>query len=231
VDPRTCFLGGRHTAPDLVPPCCNTDPVIDARLLAFPNPRGPEAIELNQLLSRCTELAAKVNEVERQQRATHTDVAEASNDLQQLERRSLGGEKVSDAQRRRTEEALAKARSVEQEPWVERVGAAGFAVQDAERGVRGHVAENFDKLLAELAEDAQTAASAVDETASAFLAAVGERRRVEQATAQLASLVRPMRPSDIARARSDAAALEVGRFVEGGPEVAPVLRVAQPAPA
>jgi hypothetical protein len=93
------------------------------------------------------------------------------------------------------------------------------------------VAENLDKLLAELTENAQAAASGVDETAAAFLAAVEERTRVEQATAQLASLVRPMRPGDISRARSDAAALEVGRFVEGGPEVAPILRFAEPASA
>jgi uncharacterized NAD(P)/FAD-binding protein YdhS len=205
--------------------------VIDARLLAFPKPRGPEATELNQLISRSTELASKVDELERQQRATHTDVAEASNDLEQLERRSLGGQKVSDAQRRRAEEALAKARAAEQEPWVERVRAAGFAVQDAEQSIRAHVAENLDKLLAELTENAQAAASGVDETAAAFLAAVEERTRVEQATAQLASLVRPMRPGDISRARSDAAALEVGRFVEGGPEVAPILRFAEPASA
>jgi hypothetical protein len=126
---------------------------------------------------------------------------------------------------------LARARQTEQEPWSERVRAAGLAVQDAEQRIRAHVAENLDKLLAELTENAQAAASRVDETAAAFLAAVDERRRVEQATAQLASLVRPMRPNDIPRARSDAAAVEVGRFVEGGPEVAPILRVAQLAPA
>jgi hypothetical protein len=227
-----CFLGGRHTARDRVPLGCNTDPVIlNARELAFPNPRGPEATELNQLINRSTELASKVDELERQQRATHTDVAEASNDLEQLERRSLGGEKVSDSQRRRAEEALARTRQKEQEPWSERVRAARLAVQDAEQCVRAHVAENLDKLLAELTENAQAAASGVDETAAAFLAAVEERTRVEQATAQLASLVRPMRPGDISRARSDAAALEVGRFVEGGPEVAPILRLAEPASA
>lgn len=88
--------------------------ISNARTLAFPNPRGQEATELNQLINRSTELASKVDELERQQRATHTDVAEASNDLEQLERSSLGGEKVSDSQRRRAEEALARARQKEQ---------------------------------------------------------------------------------------------------------------------
>jgi hypothetical protein len=49
---------------------------------------------------RRMELAAKADELERQQRTSHVDVAEASNALEQLERRSLGGEKVSDPQRR-----------------------------------------------------------------------------------------------------------------------------------
>jgi hypothetical protein len=63
----------------LVPPSCNTGGVvIDPRTLAFPNASGPEATELNQLLSRYTELAAKVNERSERTRRSRLDGARFS---------------------------------------------------------------------------------------------------------------------------------------------------------
>jgi hypothetical protein len=79
----------------------------------------------------------------------------------------------------------------------------------------------WTRSLAELTEDAEHAAVKVNESASDFLVAVGERRAVEQRTAGLSSLVRRMEPNSFPASRSDAAAVEVARFVDSGGETAP----------
>jgi hypothetical protein len=202
------------------------DSRLDARTLAFPAPRGAEANELNRLLTRRMELVTKVDELERRQRSSHQDAAEASSALEQLERRAFAGEKVTDVQRKRAEDALDKARRTEREPWGERARAAEQAVRDADQVVRAYVAEHLEALLAELTEDAERAAVKVNESASDFLAAVEQRRAAEQRTARLCSLVRRMQPNSIQASRSDAARVEVARFLDTGGETAPVLRVA-----
>ena len=201
---------------------------IDTRTLDFRAPRSAEANELNRLLRRQIELVAKVDELEHRLRSSHQDAAEASSALERLERRSFAGEKVTDAQRKRAEDALAKAQRTEREPWSERARAAQQAVRDAEQVVRAFVAEHLDALLAELAEDAEHAAEAVNTTGAAFMAATAERRRVEQATGQLVSLVRPVQPNMLPVTRSDAAAVEVSRFLSEGGEVAPIPRAIEP---
>jgi hypothetical protein len=112
------------------------DSRLDARTLGFPAPRGAEAIELNRLLTRRTELVANVDGLERRQRSSHQDAAEASDALEQLERRAFNGERVIDAHRKRAEDALAKAQRAEREPWLERARAAQQAVRDADQAVR-----------------------------------------------------------------------------------------------
>jgi hypothetical protein len=108
-----------------------------------------------------------VDELERRQRSSHQDAAEASHALEQLERRVFAGEEVTDAQRKRAEDALAKAREAGREPWGERVRAAQQAVRDAGQVVRAFVAESLDALLVELTEDAERAAANVNERARA----------------------------------------------------------------
>jgi hypothetical protein len=207
------------------------DSRLDARTIGFPAPRGTEATELNRLLSRRTELVAKVDELERRQRSSHQDAAEASRSLEQLERRAFAGAKVTDAQRKGAEDALAKAQRVEREPWGERARAAQQAVRDLDQVVRAHVAEHIEALLAELTEDAERAAAGVNESANDFLAAVEQRRATEQRTAGLWSLVRRVEPNSFPASRSDEAAVQVRRLVDTGGETAPVLRVAHPVPA
>jgi hypothetical protein len=204
------------------------DPRLDPRSIGFPAPRSAEAIELNRLLTLRTELVSKVDEIERRQLSSHQDAAEASSALEQLERRALTGEKVTDAQRKRAEDTLAKAREAEREPWGERVRAAQQAVRDADQMVRAFVAETLDALLVELTEDAERVAAKVNGRAADFLVAVGERRAAEQRTLGLCSLVRPMTPNSVPTTRSDAARLEVARLLDTGGEPPPVLRVADP---
>jgi hypothetical protein len=192
------------------------DSRLDARRLALPAPRSPEANELNRLLTRRMELVAKVDELERRQRSSHHDAGEASRALEQLERRAFAGEKVTDAWRKRAEDALAKAQRLEREPWGERARAAQHAVRDADLAVRAHVAEHLDAILAELTQDAERAAAKVNERAADFLAAVDERRAAEERMAGLWSLVRPTKPNSIVASRSDAARVEVGRLLDSG---------------
>src|SRR5262249_49274112 len=154
------------------------------------------------------ELVTKVDELKRRQRSSHQDAAEASRALEQLERRAFAGEKVTDAQRRRAEDTLTRAREAEREPWGERVRAAQQAVRDADQVVRAFVAERLDALLVELTEDAERAAAKVNECASDFLIAVDERQTAGQRTAGLWSLVRPMKPNMIPATRSDRARVE-----------------------
>ena len=207
------------------------DARFDARRIRFPAPRGAEAGELNRLLTRRTELVEKVDELERRHRSCHQAAAEASSALEQLERRALAGARVTESQRKRAEDALAKARDAEQEPWGERVRAAHQAVRDADQVVQTYVAEHLDTLLVELNEDGERAAAQVDASATDFLAAVEQRRAAEERTAGLWSLVRRMEPNSIPPTRSDKAAVEVARLLDVGGETAPVLLVTHPVPA
>jgi hypothetical protein len=200
------------------------NPGLDPRRIGFPAPRSPEANELNRLLTRRTELVSKIDELERRWRSSHQDAAEASSALEQLERRALTGTKVTDAQRKRGEDALAKARQQEQEPWGERIRAAEQAVRDADKVVRAYVADHLDALLVELTEDAERAAARVNQSASDFLVAVDHRRAAEERTAGLCALVRPMQPNSILATRSDAARMEVARLINTGGEAPPILR-------
>jgi hypothetical protein len=93
------------------------DPRLDPRSIGFPAPRSAEAIELNRLLAWRMGLVSKVDELERRHRSSHQNAAEASSALEQLERGAFAGEKVTDAQRKRAEDTLAKAREAEREPW------------------------------------------------------------------------------------------------------------------
>jgi hypothetical protein len=204
------------------------DSRLDARRIGFPAPRGTDANELNRLLGQRTELVSKFDELERRQRSSHQDAAAASSALEQLERGAFGGEKVTDAQRKKAEDALAKAQGVEREPWGERARAAQQAVRDIDQVVRAYVAEHLDGLLAELTEDAERAAKKVNERAADFLAAVEQRRASEQRTAGLWSLVRRMEPNTLPASRSDEAAVQVRRFLDTGGETAPVVRIAHP---
>jgi hypothetical protein len=174
------------------------------------------------------ELVRKVDELERRQRSSHQDAAEASNALEQLERQAFAGAKVTDAARTRAEDALAQAQRAEREPWGERARAAQQTVRDVDRTVQTYVGENLDALLTELAQDGESAAAKVNESASEFLAAVEERRAAEQRMAGLWSLVRRMEPNSIPASRSDEAAVQVRRFLDTGGEAAPVLRAAPP---
>jgi hypothetical protein len=207
------------------------DPRLDPRNIGFPSPRSAEAFELNRLLRPRTELVAKVDELERCQREAHQVATRASSALEQLERRSLAGERITDAQRRRAEDTLVKAREAEREPCGERIRAAHWAVRDADQMVRAFVAESLDALLVELTEDAERAAAKVNERASDFLIAVDERQAAERRTLGLCSLVRPMKPNSVPATRSSRARLEVARLLDAGGEQPPVLWVADGVPA
>jgi hypothetical protein len=179
------------------------DPRVSIGALGFLAPRGDAAKELVALLERRESLVAKLDDLDRQQRAATAAASEASSALAQLEPRALGGEKIAAAERRRLEDALAAARATAAEPWAERRAGAREAVGDCQRQVQAHVGEHLGELLDELGEDGERAARAVDAGAAAILDAYAERARVEQAITTLAAMVRPPRVGDISRTRAE----------------------------
>jgi hypothetical protein len=91
-------------------------------------------------------------------------------------------------------------------------------------------AENLNALPAELAEDAQAAAAAVDAAAHGLVAAYHERMLVENRVTTLSSLIRIPRVGDVARTKAEPLVREAERLLANGGEQAPTLAVDPRAP-
>jgi hypothetical protein len=107
------------------------------------------AEELAELTQRRASAQARVDQLERQQRAATEAAAKASATLADLERRALGGEKVSAATRRQAEDALTRARAEAGEPWAERIAGSRAAIRDAQTEVQKFTAAHLDELVAD----------------------------------------------------------------------------------
>src|SRR5262245_50973231 len=94
--------------------------------------------------------------------------------LAELERSALTGGTVTDAQRRKAEDALEQAQVDVAKPWAERRAGAAAAIRAADHDVHTFVAEHLDELLEELGEDAEAAAAAVDSACRALLDAYAD---------------------------------------------------------
>jgi hypothetical protein len=103
------------------------------------------------------------------------------------------------------EHELMRARAAAAEPWAERIAGARAAARDARAAVQAFVVRTWKPLVAELEQDGERAAQAVDDARRALLAAYGERMAVEQQVWALISMVRPSRHGDIERTRSGVA--------------------------
>jgi hypothetical protein len=192
--------------------------------------RSQETVELAALRERAAKLEARVDEFEREQREAVQAAGVASQRLADVERRAGLGEKVSAATRRDAEHELMRARAAAAEPWAERIAGARAAARDARAAVQAFVGQNLEPLVAELEQDGERAAQAVDDAARALLAAYGERMAVEQQVWALISMVRPSRPGDIERTRSESLVDEARRLLAGDGERPPRLLVDPRAP-
>jgi hypothetical protein len=177
--------------------------------------------ELTQARDRA---AARVDELESEQRAATQAAAEASAALADLERRALGGEKVSAAGRREAEDALARARAEAEQPWGERVEGCRAAVRDAHQRVQHFTAEHLDALVQGLEQDGEVAASSLNSAAEALVAAYRERERIAGEIATLVSPVARIHPGDVAFSRAEQVARAASDLIESGGEVPPRLR-------
>jgi hypothetical protein len=179
-----------------------------------------ELVRLRELEDEAHE---RVADVGRAARASAAELAEASEALTQAERNG-----ATAAERKQLEARLAAAQRRHAEPWPQRRQGADSAVRDAHHAVSQHAAEHLEELVGAIEEDGRAAAEQVDAMAEAFLRAVARRNEVHRELTALVALTRAMRPGDIARARSEVAAREVGRLLHRGGEQPPELQTARP---
>jgi hypothetical protein len=180
--------------------------------------------KLTRLRQKEAELADLVDEIDAKQRDANTAVKAASDQLIQLERAALGGQKnqkaLADA-----ETVLLQAKTNQAAPWAERRQAAVQAVADARQTTATYVSSHLDQLLAVLAEEGTQAAEAIDRAAQDVLDRVAERARVEQSVFQLLALVGTPKPDDVQRTRSDELARQAEALILQGGERPPTATV------
>ena len=192
--------------------------------MRFPAPRSDEAVELSRLIDERLALDARIDSIDEAERTAWQNVHRRSAELAELERSAAGGGKVSDSERTKLEQELAEARARAQEPWAERRAGVENAARDADQQLGRFIGENLDALLAELHEDAEASAAAVDAAAHQLVSSYHERMLVEARVTALCALVRPARPGDISRTRAEAVVREAERLLAQG-EQPPTLQV------
>jgi hypothetical protein len=165
----------------------------------------------------------RVGELEGEQGTAVQDVQAASVALADLERRALGGEKISQATREQAEEELARARSTTAEPWDERIAGARSAIRDAEHRVQVFTGEHFSELVGELEVASEAVAARLTAAAQQLVDAYVERERIAGQISRLASSVGRLYPGDVQRSAAEPAVREAQRLIEQGGEVPPVL--------
>jgi hypothetical protein len=195
-----------------------------ARLDLGPAPRSAAGVELAALLVQGRTLRDRVDAIDAEQRQASEDVVRLSAELADLERRAAAGEQVSAKKREAAEAALAKARSRHAEPWAERRAGVQAAVRDHERQVVIFVGQHFSEVYGELAEDAEAAATRVDNACHELIAAFHERMLIEGRVTTLAAMVRAPELGGVARTHAEAVAAAASALLQSGGEQAPLLR-------
>jgi hypothetical protein len=188
-------------------------------------PRGEAAKELARLVNRRHELDDREAALDSEQRQANEDATRLSAELADLERANAAGEQVSEKTRREAEASLTKARILAAEPWAERRAGIQAAARDEEHAIQVFVAEHLDELVAELEEDADAAADAVNRACGAVESAYLERQLVEQRLTALVGMVRIPRPGDISRTVAEDVRRAAADLLLAGGEQAPKLRV------
>lgn len=186
-------------------------------------PRSEVSTELAALVAQRDALRDRVDETDREQREANERAASTSAALAELERRALAGDDVG-GQRKKLETELAKAKAAAAEPWAERRAGRQAAVRDHEQQMRIFVGQNFAALYDELAEDAEAAATHVNNACNELLAAYHERQVIDGRVTNLAAMVRQPQLGDVARTHAEAVAAAASALLQAGGEQAPLLR-------
>jgi hypothetical protein len=187
--------------------------------------RGEAAKKLAALVASSASLDDREAELDQQERQAHDDARRLSAELAGLERSDAAGEEVSEKTRRDAEQALTKARVKAAEPWAERRAGIQAAARDQEHAILQFVAENLDELVAELEQDGEDAAEALNRACRAVETAYLERQLVEQRLTSVVGMVRIPRPGDIQRTMAEGVRRAAGDLLMAGGEQAPKLRV------
>jgi hypothetical protein len=157
--------------------------------LRHPTPASDAARELNALLDQRAQLAATTGDAENRVRFASDDVQQASAAVTDIERRALGGEKVSDAERAKARKRLADAKATADEPWSLRAAGGRRALSDLDQLIGTHVLESFDQLRADIEAEAVQAAERIDRAAQEIIDAFRAREQISMETSS-ASLAR-----------------------------------------
>jgi hypothetical protein len=198
---------------------------MDTRALeASSAPDVPAWHELTRLIDRRGELANGLGELDTQQRHAVEAATRAGAHVAELERRRLGGDDVTDAQRAKAAKELERARAEADAPWSERRQGARLAVGDTDEAITGFVVENFDELIDGLTAQGEQAARAVDAAAAQLLSAYQEREAIASRMSALSSVIAPPRPGDVAYTRAERVAAEASRLLDEGGERPPTCR-------
>jgi chromosome segregation ATPase len=173
-----------------------------------------------RLVAERDRAAARVRELEADQRQAGETLAQARERLSEFERRGGGKQ----AERSRLEQALAEAKSAVDEPWPERIEGARRAARDAQAEVQRFAGENLAELVAALEADGQLAADRINAAATEMLVGQQAWEQAAQQIGALLSLLGAVSPSDVSRTRCEQLAQEASRLLREGGETGPVLR-------
>lgn len=192
--------------------------------LKFAAPRSAEAHALNDMLDHRAELASAARDAENAPHVAAQETQRASAELAALERRRHNGDDVPEAELKAAEKALATARAKTGQPWTERAQGARAALRDADVEIGAYVRDNYDPLNGELSADAEAVKSRVDDALAEVVAAHAAREHVASRANALASVIRPVRPGDVAWSKVEGVTREAEAVLLGGGEAAPATR-------
>jgi hypothetical protein len=118
-----------------------------------------------------------------------------------------------------------KARIAANEPWAERRAGIQAAIRDQEQAIASFIAENLDELVAEVEEDGEAAAEALNRACRGVEDAYLQRMACEQRLTSLVTTIRIARPGEIALTRAEGVRRAAVALLMAGGEQGPKLKV------
>src|SRR5262245_61535984 len=98
--------------------------------------RTDASAEFNHLVEALAAARGRIDDLDAEQRRAGQDALAAAEAVADLEVRQAHGETVADTERKRLEQALARAKARRDEPWPERLQGARRAVMEREQAMR-----------------------------------------------------------------------------------------------
>jgi hypothetical protein len=192
--------------------------------LRFPIPTTPASEELNRLLDQRRDLAGRLSDAEVSSRFASAEQMQASRALQDAERRRATGQDVTADEVRKLEKAVAASKAKAAEPWNERVAGLRAAQRDHDNAIHGFATDHWDDLAGELADEANAAATRIDEALReldrAYIAREDVARRQD---ALIAGVIGRSKQGLVATSKVEALVRDGAAILMDGGERAPVM--------